>query len=196
MPLKIPGVYSLIDETIAREQNKERLRRYIMSIQKIIIGPDGAQLKVNPDGTISVSIAGADSTGGAVNTSIKESQVIIPYDHQATLVNTTATHASILVPNANVNAQATWQPVPEGMSEFMQNMVADAAFATIWTSVYWSEDGATISGKTTTTVSASQAQTQKSSPSWLAVGGNFYKAEIYNGDAAPHTCSANIKFRP
>lgn len=127
---------------------------------------------------------------------IEESVGQLPIDHQATLVNTAVTHTSAVVANGAASTQATWQPVPEGMSEVITNLVIDAAVTSVWTNIHWSEDGTNSSGKTLYTVTNSVASQQKTTDVWRAVGGAFYKVEISNNDAAPHTCSANIKFRP
>lgn len=51
----IPGVYSSVYDDYAIEKSQEQLRRYYMSLEKIIIGPDGTKLKVNADGTLPIT---------------------------------------------------------------------------------------------------------------------------------------------
>jgi hypothetical protein len=120
----------------------------------------------------------------------------IPYDHQATYLETAQTHTSVVVAPSTTSPQSTWQPVPLGMTDFIQNLTVDASVANLTTLIIWSEDGTTQSGKTDPTVTAAGASTHKTSNQWFPVGGAFYKASVWNGDATPRTCSANIKFRP
>lgn len=127
---------------------------------------------------------------------IDGSNVIVPQDMQARLVNTAQAQQSQVIAPSGTNAQATWQPVPDGMSEFINNISSDNGNAGINTNVFWSEDNSTISGKTLATNATADAQQYKTSKTWFPVGGAFYKVEIFNGDTVAHTCSSNIKFRP
>jgi hypothetical protein len=145
------------------------------------------QYQYNDDGTVSQLVHNTNETAETST---------IAMDHQATLTNTAVTHTSATVAPATGNVQSTWQPVPEGMTEFVNNLVADAAVGNVYTSVFWSEDGSTNSGRTSQSIPSSNNATEKTSNNWLAVGGSFYKVQIWNADTAPHTCSANIKFRP
>lgn len=132
---------------------------------------------------------------GAPDVNVKSSDIIQPVDHQATLINTAVTHTGVVVAPSGTNAQSTWQVVPEGMTDFICNLTMDSGVGTVITNVTWSEDGSAISGKTEPTLPSS-AFAQKTSAQWYPVGGAFYKVSVYNGDASPRTCSANIKFRP
>jgi hypothetical protein len=168
-------------------------------MQKIstqITDSTGKKAVITTSGALTVAIDGASGTGGSLGVNIKQTEIIQPMDHQATLVNTAVTHTSAVVTPSGSSAQATWVAVPEGMSEFINNLTIDGAIANCYTSVSWSEDGTTTSGATLVTVSNTVANASKTSPNWLAIGGTFYKVSIVNGDTAPHTCSANIKFRP
>jgi hypothetical protein len=144
------------------------------------------QYQYNDDGTVSQLVHNTNETAETSTVAI---------DHQATLTNTAVTHTSATIAPGAGNGQATWQLTPEGMSEFVTNMTMDVGNTQVYTNVFWSEDGTNISGKTSNTVQ-SGSSSQKTSSQWYPVGGAFYKSEVYNGDAAPKTCSANIKFRP
>jgi hypothetical protein len=148
---------------------------------------------IDETNALPVQIAGADATGGAVNTTTND---ILPFDHQATLTNTAVTHTSAIVAPSGVNTQSAWQPVLEGMTEYIANFVADGAHISTSVNVFWSEDGTNTSGKHTAVVSNAISASHKSSTQWFPVAGNFYKAELFSGDTVPRTCSANIKFRP
>lgn len=147
------------------------------------------------DGTVAqlVQIAGADSTGGAVNTTTNEIRAM---DLQARLVNTAVTHTSSIIAPSGASAQSAWQVVPDGMTEFINNLSIDTSVTGVYTYIAWSEDGTTTSGMNNLTTSNTTSLSAKTSPQWYPVGGAFYKVTIANSDAAPHTCSANIKFRP
>jgi len=119
-----------------------------------------------------------------------------PMDHQATLTNTAVTHTNVAVAPSTSSAQSAWTQVPEGMTEFVNNLTIDAFMGNVYTHVLWSEDGTNQVGQASITTSNSLAINYKTSPQWYPVGGAFYKAVVWNGDAAVHTCSANIKFRP
>jgi hypothetical protein len=145
-----------------------------------------------------VQIAGTDassSSTGALGVNVKQSDAIVPTDMQARLINTNAAQAAVAVAPSSNNTQSTWTLVPDGMSEFINNLTIDAALANVYMTVYWSEDGTTTTGRTQPTVSNSIAATQKTSTQWFPIGGTYYKTDIFNGDTALHTCSANIKFR-
>jgi hypothetical protein len=128
-------------------------------------------------------------------TKLEESVVSVPFDHQYTWTGEAPTHTGVLIANSQTNTQSTWQQVPEGMTEFIINHVAEGFVPNLFTHVQWSNDQSTVIGKTNNATATAQAQ-QKTSTQWYPVGGAFYKGEIYNGDATPHTCSMNIKFRP
>jgi hypothetical protein len=146
-----------------------------------IVGNSGNTAEVDSDGSVLTKLSG--------------SNVIQPIDQQARLIVTQAAQSGTLIALSSVNSQSTWTPVPDGMTEFMNNLITDANVSNVVINVAWSEDGTNISGKTNNSITSIQA-TYKSSASWFPVGGAFYKVEIVNGDAAAHTCSANIKFRP
>ena len=149
------------------------------------------QYLYNDDGTVSMLVAIAGPGG-----ELEGSLATLPFDHQATLVNTAVTHTNTVVAPASSSPQAAWQPVPEGMTEFINNLSMDTAVANCYTNVQWSEDGTIIVGTSTITVSNSVSSTSKTSPQWYPVGGAFYKVGIVNSDAAPKTCNASIRFRP
>jgi hypothetical protein len=135
------------------------------------------------------------SADNPLNVKTASSDVIQPTDQQARLTVTQQAQAGVLIAPSTSNVQASWTPVPDGMTEFMTNMVADAGVSGTSVNVNWSEDGSATSGKQYGTIQGG-AGTQKTSIQWYPVAGAFYKLEIYNGDTAAHTCSANIKFRP
>lgn len=106
------------------------------------------------------------------------------------------THNAVSVGASSTAPEASFSPVPDGMTDFINNITIDGSIANVYTNVQWSEDGTISTGFTPLTVSNTFANTNKTSDKWFPVGGAFYKVVISNGDAASHICSANIKFRP
>lgn len=106
------------------------------------------------------------------------------------------THNAVSVGATSTSAETTFSPVPDGMTEFINNLIIDAAVDNVYTSVIWSDDGTNISGKTSITTSNTLATNYKTTDNWKAVGGLFYKVEVWNGAGVTRICSANIKFRP
>ncbi|OLS39145.1 hypothetical protein [Bacillus sp. MRMR6] len=132
---------------------------------------------------IPVKIAGADSSGGAVNTSIKEAQAIIPVDIQARLSQTIQTHSGAIIAPSNANSGA-WIDV-DGFDKVGVTMISDLANNNQVVQIHWSNDNTNQHG---TEVFPSIALKEK--PYITDIKARYCRLQLQNGDTAPHTMSA------
>jgi hypothetical protein len=194
---KIPGIYSSLEDKFAEKQSKMITRRYIMSLKKIIMGEDGATLKVNPDGTITVelsgvdensgalpvTIAGAESGNGALDTNLKASEIIQPVDIQARYSQTIQTHNAVSV-GASGSSASNWINC-DGFDNVAVSLLNDAS-ATNKVDVAWSHDG--INQHTFETVC--NTTSAKYNVGEVGIKAQYCKLVLINSDTASHTMSA------
>jgi hypothetical protein len=181
----IPGIYSTIDETFAHEQSLEQYRRYLMSLQKIIMGPDGNLLKVNTDGTLTVTIAGTDSSGGAVNTNLKSSEIIQPIDIQARLASTIQVVTGQVVAATTGTYASAWVDC-DGFGDIAITFMNDAG-TNSYVDIRWSHDGSTYQSAEFAIIPSNTAQRKAVS---TPIKARYAQIVVANTDAAPHTMNA------
>jgi hypothetical protein len=88
---------------------------------------------------IPVKISGADSTGGAVNTNVKGSDIIQPVDIQARYAQTIQTHNAVSVPATTGASDSAWLDT----SNFSQVgvTVTNSSPTPMKAEILWSNDG-------------------------------------------------------
>lgn len=144
-----------------------------------IEGGDGlAKLLVNADGSISVSILGADSNGGALKVILDSSNVILPVEVQAVLPQTVQTHNGVSIPPSGNNASTGWIDT-DGYDKVAFVLKNDATIASS-IDIRWSFDGSTIHGVDFAQLSGtSQYKTMITD-----TRARYFQIVAYNGDSA------------
>jgi hypothetical protein len=130
-----------------------------------------------------VSIAGADSSSGALGVDVKASQIIVPTDVQSRYAQTIQAHSGVMVSPSGAPSSA-WIDT-NGFSELSVTMSSDATHTSDLT-LNWSNDGVNIHGWDSVISNASRQYGAGS----VSTRARYVRLVIGNKDAAPHTMSA------
>jgi len=127
-----------------------------------------------------VSISGADSSGGAINTNLKSAEIAQPTDLQAVYNEPITLFASKAVNTVSYDTSATYVQVDK-CSKLAVNTKVDQA-KPFKVDLYWSEDGTNI-----TTVQTIADKTGQWDSQVIEVRAPWVKAVPYNGDTVTRT---------
>jgi hypothetical protein len=132
---------------------------------------------------VEVTIAGADASGGSVNTNLASTTIMQPVDIQSHYSQTIQTHAAAVVPPSSWNGP-TWIDT-NGFNEIAVSLLNDSA-TTSSISIEWSNDGTTKHG----TESVAPNGAFKERVGSATTKARYAKVSIWNGDTIAHTMSA------
>jgi hypothetical protein len=132
-----------------------------------------------------VSIAGADSSSGALGVDVKASQIIVPTDVQSRYSKTIQTHSGTVVAPSGWN-QGPWIDC-DGFDKLAFNFKNDG---TTSSDIYidWSTDGTNAGQAGVDAVVTGNTQQYRSGIVDIKL--RYARIALKNNDAAPHTMSA------
>jgi hypothetical protein len=134
---------------------------------------------------IPVKISGADSTGGAVNTNVKGSDIIQPVDIQARYAQTIQMHNAVSVPATTGTSASAWIDC-NGFSEIAYTLMNDAG-TTNYADIHWSHDGVTYHSAEFGALPSNNAQRKAVN---TPVKARYSRLNIANTDASAHIMSS------
>jgi hypothetical protein len=132
-----------------------------------------------------VTIAGANSAGGAINTNIASTDIMQPVDIQSHYQILSQTHAGILIAPNTWNTAAAWIDT-NGFDRIAVTLMNDASTQTS-VNIVWSHDGVTQHGEDSGVIGVGTAIRKAGE---TATKARYAKVSISNADAAAHTMSA------
>jgi hypothetical protein len=129
-----------------------------------------------------VSIAGADSSSGALGVDVKSSQIIQPVDVQARYSQTIQTHNAVSVPTLTLSV-GTWIDAG-GFDKLAYTAKTDVASHSWEVSIEWSHDGVSVAAVEYGGVTSNQYKLSE-----LSTKARYARLRIYNNDAVTHVMS-------
>ena len=136
-----------------------------------------SQWEYRDDGTVA-QLTTADTT-------LKESQLIVPVDIQSRFATTIQTHSSVMITPSGNNSSAYIDC--DGFNEVAFTLRNDAVTASFG-NVQWSNDGTTVHGEDSNAIPSSTPQVKSAN---VSVKARYVRLQLNNGDTgAAHTMSA------
>lgn len=141
----------------------DRLERYTqaMDIDTTTNKPMPKVAMVNATGDVlEVTIQGADSAGGSINTNAKSQEYVTPIDIQNRWTKTIQTHNAAPINANTMSVPTTWIDTQEATQAFTEFDITltNSAVASSAVHLYWSHDGTNIAGMTMNVLAAASDQ--------------------------------------
>jgi hypothetical protein len=130
-----------------------------------------------------VTIAGANSAGGAINTNIASTDIMQPVDIQSHYQTTIQTHNAVSVATVTISHSA-WIDT-NGFDKVAITMLNSAATSS-YIDLYWSNDGINVHGANY----SQQSSTALSKAFEIPTQARYLRISLYNANTASNTMSA------